>query len=198
MARAIIVHTWCDPCLAEDKTVDATELAPLALPEVPGSKPRVVALCPEHRQALYQPLVDLLVEHGQTVDQSGNPAGQRGPKKKRAADTRDPQTCPVKGCGHEAPNRQALASHARQIHDESLPALEGVPLPYVCPECGYRSSRPQGIGAHRRAAHGVVGAVSAGKQDDAQGDLLAEQSSAEGEAKAPRGRAAKRAVSSAS
>lgn len=188
MAREVVVHLWCDPCLAEDQHVEGQELT-LVLPDLPGSKPRVVAVCELHRKELYQPLLDLLAEHGQTVDEEGNPTGQRGPKRKRASSSPASEACPE--CGHVAPNRQALGSHCRSRHGKSIAELEGKELPYVCPECGLRTSRPQGLGAHRKAAHGVIGGkAEQERQDEGQGDLLAED---QAEEPAPAKRARKRA-----
>jgi hypothetical protein len=157
MAREVIVKTWCDPCLAEDVNEEGTELAPILLPELGGTKPRVVAVCEVHRKELYQPLLDLLAEHGQMVDEDGNPTGPRGSYKKRANSTQGPLTCPAEGCDHSSPNRSALSSHVRNMHDTTLSVLQGEETPYECPECGLKSARPQGIAAHRRKVHGVVG-----------------------------------------
>lgn len=175
MAREVIVRTWCDPCLAEDVQEDGVELAPLLLPELGGTKPRVVALCEVHRKELYQPLLDLLEEHGQMVDEEGNPSGPRG-KYTRAKDVPNPLGCPAEGCSHESPNRSALSSHVRNMHDTTLSVLLGEETPYECPECGLKSARPQGIAAHRRKVHGVLGtsatAVSVREaKDQDQGEL---------------------------
>ena len=67
--------------------------------------------------------------------------------------------CPVEGCGKVPRTRNGLASHLRGMHDGlTIAAATGQPERFVCPECGFRSARAQGLGAHRRAAHGVVSA----------------------------------------
>lgn len=77
------------------------------------------------------------------------------------------RSCPVEGCGAVAKNRQALASHLRSAHDGmSLAKAYGQPEPYACPDCDFSSARPQGLGAHRRAAHGTPSAsVAAGASE---------------------------------
>jgi hypothetical protein len=154
MAREVIVKTWCDPCLGEDAHSEGRELPALHLPELPGPKPRVIALCERHEKEVYQPLLNLLLEYGQPVDDDGNPSGPRG--RYGQASGPDAVTCP--DCGHVSPNRSALSSHSRGQHGKSLAQLLGLPAPYICPECDYASNRPQGLAAHRRAVHGVVGA----------------------------------------
>jgi hypothetical protein len=69
--------------------------------------------------------------------------------------------CPVDGCDAVPRNRVALMSHLRARHDGmSLAEATGAPTPYACPNCDRRFSHPTGLGAHRRAAHGVRGAGS--------------------------------------
>jgi hypothetical protein len=40
----------------------------------------------------------------------------------------------------------------------------------VCPECGRAFSRPQGLGAHRRQAHGIAGTSAAASRRRANAD----------------------------
>jgi len=63
--------------------------------------------------------------------------------------------CPVEGCTHVSTTRSALGVHVRARHDQSLAEALGVPTPYVCDVCEKQFSHPQGLGAHRRAAHGL-------------------------------------------
>jgi len=69
--------------------------------------------------------------------------------------------CPVEGCGKVPSTHAALSSHLRAFHGTSIAAATGQPEPFQCPDCEFTSARPQGIGAHRRAVHGVQGAHSA-------------------------------------
>jgi hypothetical protein len=154
MAREVIVRTWCDPCLADDKHEEGDEFGPMSL--IPG-KPRVVALCEVHRKELYDPLIELLTDHGQPVDSDGNSSpGVRGHHKPRATNATGP-TCPA--CGHVSTTRTALQAHTRKMHEASLGVLEGkAPSVHTCPECQREFDTPQGMGAHRRAVHDVRGA----------------------------------------
>ena len=65
------------------------------------------------------------------------------------------RTCPA--CGTVSASKGGLDSHARNVHQQSLPELRGEPLPHLCPECGRGFSAAHGLGAHRHAAHGVAG-----------------------------------------
>jgi len=72
-----------------------------------------------------------------------------------ATETAEGFPCPMDGCGRVPRNRVALMSHLRHFHDGiSLAEATGAPLPYACPDCDRRFSHAQGLGAHRRAAHG--------------------------------------------
>lgn len=164
MAREVIVKTWCDVCLDADENEEGRELPPLLLPELPGNKARVVALCDVHEKQLYTPLVDLLLEHGQMVDEEGNPTGPRGKYGKAGGG----MTCPE--CGHQSPNRGALSSHTKNMHGKALAELLGEGT-YTCPECGQKCAKPQGLAAHRRAAHGIVGASAEERAPDPELDL---------------------------
>ena len=61
--------------------------------------------------------------------------------------------------------RTAMASHVLRVHGMSMAQVEGRPEPYACPEpgCDFKTSRPQGLGAHRRAAHGTPGGGGSGR-----------------------------------
>jgi predicted RNA-binding Zn-ribbon protein involved in translation (DUF1610 family) len=169
VARLVIVRTLCDPCLETEAEVDGEELAPLKLPEISG-RPRVLTLCEVHRKEFYDPLVEILKELGQPVDEEGNAAGPRGhykPRKgaaKKSAPAPAPHeepaasselACPA--CGKVSVNKSALQSHTRSAHDKTLAELRGEELPFKCPECGRDFSRPTGLGAHRFRTHGVQG-----------------------------------------
>lgn len=68
--------------------------------------------------------------------------------------------CPVEGCTKSPSTHKALISHLRQNHNGmTMAAAFGRPEPFACPEpgCDFRSSRPQGLGAHRKAIHGTSG-----------------------------------------
>lgn len=162
MAREILVKLWCDPCLAQDERVEGRELPPLLLPELTGRRPRVLTLCERHEKEVYTPIVELLEEHGQPVNEEGVPSSSG-----TLAPSLQPVNCPE--CGHTSPNRAALAGHARKRHDKTLGEVLGEETPYKCPECEaegrtYASGRAQGLAAHRRQVHHVVGTSPAAAQ----------------------------------
>ena len=70
------------------------------------------------------------------------------------------RTCPT-GCGYVSASQGGLTDHAKRQHGKSLPELRGAPLAYNCPECEDRFTSPQGLGAHRKAIHGVEGSSKA-------------------------------------
>lgn len=71
--------------------------------------------------------------------------------------------CPMDGCTKVPSTLAALGSHLRANHDGmTIARATGQPEPFKCPECDFTSARAQGLGAHRRAVHGVRG-VAAGQ-----------------------------------
>lgn len=79
-----------------------------------------------------------------------------GPAPVESRHTAEGWPCPMDGCDKAPQTRAGLMSHLRTQHDGiSLAEATGQPLPYACPECDRKFSHPTGLGAHRRAAHGV-------------------------------------------
>jgi hypothetical protein len=135
MARRVTVHTLCDPCLAMGSEVEAEELPPLNLV---GNKPRTLALCEDHRKEVFDPLVQMVKDHGQILDIEPSASS---------------------GSGSAAPKRTA-AKTAKAPAVTSSVGLE-------CPECAEAGTprsftAPQGLGAHRYRAHGVESTKKAG------------------------------------
>lgn len=168
MAREVIVKTWCDPCLEQGEEREGVELSPTKLAELPG-RARIIALCEVHHKELYEPFVTVLRELGQTVDEDGQPAGARGPKRKAAPAEQKPDkphACPK--CGKGSKTFPGLQAHVRAQHGTTLRELQGLPPfrttgppvptePLVCPECGQSCANAQGLGAHRKQKHGIQG-----------------------------------------
>lgn len=175
MAREVVINTLCDPCLSEEVRTGGVEVS-ATLGEL-GPKPQVIALCPSHRKALYEPLRDLLEQMGQGDPSAPESSASSGTGKGRRAP--NPTRCPQ--CSHESPNRSALGAHARAMHKKTLGELEGTPLAFPCPECERGFTRPQALGAHLYQTHGVAGTSSAAaannpKKRRVQQDTLVEAS----------------------
>lgn len=176
MAREVVISIYCDPCYqGEQRKVEGEEITV----SLNGLQPKVMALCDDHRKALYMPLAEALAAYGQRAEQSG-----RGGKTRPAAATSGrpaaaaPATAgPLAGKGHggehkcpecdyAGPTRDALNSHLTNYHDTSLAEVEaaaaGETLPYACDveDCARTFPAPQGKGAHMRAKHGILGANS--------------------------------------
>lgn len=153
MAREIVTRIWCDVCLKKGDHVEAEETPPVV---VGTFKARTVALCEKDRKEFYDPFRDVLVELGQVIP-SGAIDAPTPRKGIGGRPTLEDLTCKAPECGHQAPNKAALASHVRNMHDTTIAELEGLPLNYECPECQRKFERPQGLAAHRRTTHGVPG-----------------------------------------
>jgi hypothetical protein len=128
MARRVITTMLCDPCLAEGNEVEGEELPPLPLI---GNKPRILALCEDHRAEVYDPLVEMVREHGQIVDIEPGPRAVARPARTRTRTRpeREPEPEP------ESPAEEPVAE-------------------YECPDCARSFTTPQGLGAHRSRVHG--------------------------------------------
>lgn len=170
MAREVIFKTWCDLCLARDEQTEGQEIPPLLLPEIPGKQAVVVALCEVHRKEVYDPLVAILQEYGQHVDEHGNPTGPRGKYKAKPGspaaaviEAVPDSTCPL--CGKEMAHRGSVNSHLRNSHGTTRGEVEGQKSQHECPECHRMFQLPQALGSHRKRAHGVEGAKSKAKAD---------------------------------
>jgi hypothetical protein len=133
MARELQIKVWCDLCRAEDIQTDAEELPPIA---IAGAKPKVLALCKEHRETHYEPFAAMVSAYGETLSNL-----LKGKPVKR------PSGATV---GDSAPPSQASDSSTGK---------------YVqCPECDESRKNPAGISKHLRTAHGksLFDAIGAG------------------------------------
>lgn len=170
MARELVTNIWCDVCLSDDEETTYThaeEFSPITLPNM---KPRVIALCTEHRE-LYDRFRALVADLGQVVPdgQPKTPTSTRGGGTKAGV-----FPCPVPTCRkHTKPYKHdtSAGSHARREHGKTYlelvaeygdPRGEGdqgedealfsdttnapVPVPSVesteCEDCGKRFEWP--------------------------------------------------------
>lgn len=120
MARRVIVETLCDPCLKAGSEVEAEELPPL---NVVGNKPRIMALCPDHRVQVYDPLVEMVKEFGQIVDIEPKAEPASGTKRKaQAAGSYDCPECAAAGEPRSFSAPQGLGAHRYRAHGVESPA----------------------------------------------------------------------------
>ena len=155
MAREIRVETYCDPCLDQGEREFGVEVS-IGASDVGRGEARTLALCQVHSKE-WEAVRDWLERLGQKADGASRPATPRTPGKyQRVADGDEGAVCPR--CGFVSKNRNALMSHTRGVHNETLAVIEGgVDAGLPCPECSWIAANPQGLGAHRRAQHGVQG-----------------------------------------
>lgn len=128
MVRQLEIKIWCDPCNSQDIQAEAEELPPVALGH---SKPRVVAMCKEHRENLYEPFVAVLTEHGALADQlTGGTTSRRHRTISSPSNAKDSSTglmiqCPIEDCAKPLKNVSSVAAHVRRVHDTNLYELLG-------------------------------------------------------------------------
>lgn len=164
MAKVIVA--WCDPHMELDEQVPG-ESFQIALN---GAKPVEIDLCKEHEEELIAPLRELLGDLGQPVSKSPQASTSGGSPK---------APCSQPGCGKEL-SREGMRKHMMTQHGMERPAAgDAVRLVFgsvhgasvgirECPECKaagrspeeYQFDTPQGLGAHRRSVHNVMGTQS--------------------------------------
>ena len=119
MAREIITSIWCDPCLKiDDVRTEGEELPPIT---IGNGKPRVLAMCKQHRTDFYDPFVDAVMELGTISDHLA-----AGTATKRQTSSGTPRVvCPYPGCGVALKNVSSTQSHVRHTHGTTVFELLG-------------------------------------------------------------------------
>ena len=144
MATEIIVTRWCDVCLYEDNTNTEAETRPIPVP----GQVKTVDLCDKHDEHILGPVRKLYDEYGAKPERTP-----------RASSNGTGVPCP--SCGRQSPNVSLMRAHVKRMHKDQaaeLLDLKGQGLPCDHEGCDFEAMNPQGLGAHRHAAHGVVGA----------------------------------------
>lgn len=153
MAQVLI--RYCDQHQTADENVEGAQWELTITP--PGEKTVGfdVDLCPD----CSKPLRDLIEHFDDIARTLKRPAGKAPAANGQAAelDDQDVHVCPFPDCGHPAPTRSALGSHARLMHKMRLSQLLGEKPQFVCLVCDDRPpfAKGQGFAAHRRAAHSL-------------------------------------------
>lgn len=171
MAQRIV--TLCDAHMHNDDGTEAAGVAWEVTITAPGAKPMSfsIDLCDDDSKPLrdlQQFLADVgRVATGQQTRKAKaktSHGGGTGPSAAALAGvpTEGPIPCPVDGCDMSPASPDALQSHLRSHHDTSVAEVYGLPTPYACdwPECERKFTHPQGLGAHRKQAHGVAGTTT--------------------------------------
>lgn len=135
-----------------------------------GMKPKEIDLCELHDKELITPLRELIGEVGQ-------PAGTEQLMLPTGGSDLEKKDCPQCPPGRSL-TREGLRGHMRKIHGMERTAANEVvrdtfggttrtrkPFSEQCPECKAEGvdiltstyDTPQGLGAHRKSAHGVDG-----------------------------------------
>ena len=170
--RQVAIVITCDVCRLQGKEVTSIENHVFT---IDNGRPRSLDLCEEHWES-FEPLVKVIDMAGNPYSEAPDPPSQSqrpGPASRATTlvtptvvdATKIEGQCPV--CLNELSSRKNMVAHVRKSHPgyrvrrpqpELTPGAKSDPdHPLRCPECGYLSSRPQGLGAHRRIKHGVMG-----------------------------------------
>lgn len=158
MATEIIVTKWCDVCLYEDNANTPAETR--AIP-VPGQV-KTVDLCDKHDEAILAPVRHIYDEYGikpeRTPRSSSNGSG-----------------VPCPSCGRQSPNVSLMRAHVKRMHkDEAEQLLDLNGSGHHCDQCDFVAMNPQGLGAHRSAAHGIIGTSKSAVHNREQNGELAQ------------------------
>lgn len=124
MAREIELKIWCDPCMEIDgERVEGLEMEAVT---IGNKKPKVIAMCPQHKEDFFDPFVEALQNMGTTVDSLQNSGRVRDSgKHSRQLPAAPPDgsglQCPVEECAQKGlKNVKSISSHLRSVHDANL------------------------------------------------------------------------------
>lgn len=186
MARELVTHTWCDVCLDEDRKSPAREIEPVTIGSWKPRILALCDEHWDRYESFRTLLGDLGQIHDTDVRptqqvrrrKAGTPSPIQPPFICRVPE--------CERGDRPFANRESLQVHVRNQHglltgdyaaqylteeqqqpqgDEPLDFEEPGERPvhlgpggtFECPECGRLCETPQGLGAHRSAAHGYVG-----------------------------------------
>ena len=157
MVREVIFLDLCTPCLRDSEGATRTEATWTGTVSINGEPPRQLDLCEDHRAQIIGGLPEALEAYGDKPIQ---------PQIQRVTITANGRhVCPVPGCGLEYESRNSLTGHVRKAHNTTLAILEGgsdAEWPCNFPGCNHVSKSPQGVGAHKRFAHDILGKKATG------------------------------------
>lgn len=126
MAREIKELIWCDLCRdLDDIQTPATEMPPISVGQ---KKPRVLAVCTQHKTSFFDQFIEALETSGEYLDQLSVLPRTRSsvtrpvPRHIATSSTGKPIVCPLATeCGGKPlKNVSTVSSHLRQIHAMNL------------------------------------------------------------------------------
>jgi hypothetical protein len=167
LMQELVIVTWCDVCRGRDEDPSKAELT---LKVTVDGTAYGLDLCNAHKGDQVA-LADLAAFLEQYAIKGGDSPGPR-PKTAEAVGELKPFKCPA--CERRYTVRGSLAAHARQDHNRPISALERdaglVPKAraetptLTCEICGTTARAAQGLAAHKRAAHGILGKAARERQ----------------------------------
>lgn len=170
MAREISLTIWCDVCYDDNVQTEGEELPPITLGNL---KPRVIALCEEHKAGLFDRLSDALTQHGVLADKlgfAGPQAAAAAPTRSKAHIKNNPEglmfTCSACGPEVQYKVRSSANNHRDKTHGGSSEVfiLSSMELPYKCDHCPETFSMPQGAAVHMEKRHPDAGGAPVAKR----------------------------------
>jgi hypothetical protein len=165
------VYEWCDIHLTDKgENVEASFTQTFTV----GRLTRSLALCEdcEDGTVSWKELAEMVQKYGTKPDSELAHGPLRPAARARVLETGEQHFCPIDSCErHERPylSRSGLRDHVRETHNTTLSELglskrkENLNGPYICDvqvdgkPCGHSTPRPQGLGVHKRLAHGIEG-----------------------------------------
>lgn len=120
---------------------------------VNGAKPVEVDLCEQHEKEFLSPLLELLDDSGQPVEQRATTS---------VSGRKQCSMC-EKVLTREGLRKHLMTQHGieRRAAGDVVREIFGTPSNVKvgerpCPDCGQKFDTPQGLGVHRRTKHGYV------------------------------------------
>ena len=149
MAKEVLIKSWCDTCLENDRRSEAETFD---IPAMLGRPAFVVELCARHAA----PLTDALEALAAVGREPEKPARRRSNApsqdwRNRPDNQPGDFTCPK--CGYNVHTIAALRTHVRREHDTSLAGVGYGPANEKCDVCGDPFPNKQGLAAHVRTTH---------------------------------------------
>lgn len=138
MAREIELRVWCDPCMQIDgERVEGEEMLPIIIGR---AKPKVIAMCTQHKEDFWDPFVEAIQKMGETQEALSVERVRKAPgtattapaaRKLPGSEERNGLQCPLKGeiaaqhdmaeCAQTGlASLKSVQSHLRTVHGMNM------------------------------------------------------------------------------